>query len=61
MKKNFYQRAINRNLEKKIMVLNSEELATIFHFPFQRISVQSVDFIKNKESAPPSNLPIILE
>jgi len=61
MKKDFYQRAINRKFEKKIMVLNSEELATIFHFPFQRISVQSVNFIKNKESAPPSNLPIILE
>jgi hypothetical protein len=61
MKKDFFQRAINRKFEKKIMVLNSEELATIFHFPFQRISVQSVDFIKNKEVAPPSNLPIILE
>jgi hypothetical protein len=61
MKKDFFQRTINRKFEQKIMVLNSEELATIFHFPFQRISVQSVDFIKNKESAPPSNLPIILE
>ncbi len=61
MKKDFFQRTINRKFEKKIIVLNSEELATIFHFPFQRISVQSVDFIKNKEVAPPSNLPIIIE
>jgi len=59
MKKDLFQRVLNRKLEKKIFVLNSEELASIYHFPFQKVSVKSLDYIKNKENAPPSNLPII--
>lgn len=59
MKKDFFQRILNRKLEKKIIVLNSEELASIYHFPFQKVSVKSLDYITSKENAPPSNLPII--
>jgi len=59
MKKDLFQRVLNRKLEKKIFVLNSEELASIYHFPFQKVSVKSLAYIKNKENAPPSNLPII--
>lgn len=59
MKKDLFQRVLNRKLEKKIFILNSEELASIYHFPFQKVSVKSLDYIKNKENAPPSNLPII--
>jgi len=61
MKNDFYQRVINRTNEKKVFVLNSEEIAAIYHFPFQRVSVQSVVYIKSKETAPPPNLPIIME
>ena len=59
MKKDLFQRVLNRKLEKKILILNSEELAAIYHFPFQKVSVKSLDYIKSKENAPPSNLPII--
>lgn len=61
MKKDFFKRLINRKLIKKIIVLNSEELASMYHFPFQKVSVKSLDYIKNKENAPPSNLPIVEE
>jgi hypothetical protein len=59
MKKELFQRIANRKFESKIMVLNSEEIASIYHFPFQKVSVKSLDYIQNKENAPPSNLPII--
>jgi hypothetical protein len=59
MKKDFFKRLIDRKLNKKIIVLNSEELASMYHFPFQKVSVKSLDYIKNKENAPPSNLPIV--
>ncbi|MDD3156227.1 MAG: hypothetical protein PHP14_02255 [Candidatus Pacebacteria bacterium] len=59
MKRDLFQRVINRKIEKKFFVLNSEELASIYHFPFQKVSSKSLDYIKNKESAPPPNLPII--
>jgi hypothetical protein len=59
MKRDLFQRIVNRKMEKKFFVLNSEELAAIYHFPFQKVSTKSLDYIKNKESAPPPNLPII--
>jgi len=59
MKKDLFQRILNRKLENKIMILNSEELATIYHFPFQKVSANALDYIKNKENAPPANLPIV--
>ncbi len=41
-----------------ISVLNTEELATIFHFPGQILQVPTLERIESKEAAPPSNLPI---
>jgi hypothetical protein len=39
-------------------VLNSEELATIFHFPGQAVPTPSLTRIQSKKSGAPSNLPI---
>ena len=38
-------------------VLNTEELATIWHFPGQILKVPTLTRIESKEAAPPPNLP----
>jgi hypothetical protein len=42
----------------KIFVLNTEELATLWHFPGQILKVPTLERIESKEAAPPTNLPI---
>lgn len=59
LKQDFYQRIMKRDFIKSFCVLNSDELSTIYHFPFKKISVASISYEKSKQSAPPSNLPII--
>jgi hypothetical protein len=39
-------------------VLNTEELATLWHFPGQIMKVPSLERIESKEASPPTNLPI---
>jgi len=51
---NFSFRIFNR---KEAMILNSEEVAGIFHFPLTKISAPKLKWLKSKESAPPANLP----
>jgi len=38
-------------------VLNTEELATIWHFPGQILKVPTLERIESKEASPPTNLP----
>lgn len=38
-------------------VLNTEELATLWHFPGQILKVPTLERIESKEASPPSNLP----
>jgi hypothetical protein len=47
---NFFHHHIN--------VLNSEEIATLWHFPGQILKVPTLQRIESKEAAPPTNLPI---
>jgi hypothetical protein len=42
----------------KTFVLNTEELATLWHFPGQIMKVPSLERIESKEASPPTNLPI---
>lgn len=42
----------------KTFVLNTEELATIWHFPGQILKAPGLERVESKESSPPSNLPI---
>ena len=39
-------------------VLNTEELATIWHFPGQILKVPTLTRIESKEASPPPNLPV---
>jgi hypothetical protein len=39
-------------------VLNTEELATLFHFPGQVLKVPTLERVESKEASPPSNLPM---
>lgn len=39
-------------------VLNTEELATIWHFPGQILKVPTLERIESKEASPPTNLPM---
>lgn len=41
----------------KIFVLNTEELATLWHFPGQILKVPTLERIESKEASPPTNLP----
>lgn len=41
-----------------ISVLNSEELATLWHFPGQILKVPTLERIESKEASPPPNLPM---
>jgi len=40
-----------------IIILNSEELATLWHFPGQILKVPTLERIESKEASPPTNLP----
>jgi len=40
-----------------ISVLNTEELATLWHFPGQILKVPTLERIESKEASPPTNLP----
>jgi len=42
---------------KQAMILNSEELASIFHFPTPFTDVPKIKELKSKGAPPPSNLP----
>ncbi|MBU4458343.1 type IV secretion system DNA-binding domain-containing protein [Patescibacteria group bacterium] len=43
--------------KKQKMILNSEEVASIFHFPLTSLSSPKMKWLKAKESVPPINIP----
>ncbi|MDO8524616.1 MAG: type IV secretion system DNA-binding domain-containing protein [bacterium] len=43
--------------EKERVILNLEELTSLYHFPLPHIESPQIRWAKTKESAPPSNLP----
>ncbi|MSU55345.1 MAG: hypothetical protein EXS46_02275 [Candidatus Taylorbacteria bacterium] len=47
-----------KNFEQVPIILNTEELATIFHFPGSVAATPSLERIASKRSQAPSNLPI---
>jgi hypothetical protein len=44
--------------KKKIFTLNTEELATIFHFPGRVSTTGTFERIQAQKAEPPANLPI---
>jgi hypothetical protein len=57
-KRNFYQVASKRKSEKKSMILTSEELATIYHFPAMQMKTPTLTRVLSKKGEPPIGLPI---
>lgn len=47
-----------KNKAKPIMILNTEELATLYHFPGSAVKAPALKRIPSKRSDAPSNLPI---
>ncbi len=41
-----------------INIMNTEEIATIWHFPSQALRVPTLERVESKEAAPPPNLPV---
>lgn len=39
------------------VVLNSEELASVFHFPVRSTAVPHIAYLKSREAAPPASMP----
>jgi len=48
---------ILRRFTGKGMILNSEELASIFHFPSHYVETPNIEWLMAKEMPPPTNLP----
>ncbi len=46
------------NLQPQSFVLNTEEIATIFHFPGRVSESPSIERVESRSAEPPSNLPI---
>lgn len=49
---------INAYVHHQTYILNTEELATIWHFPGQILKVPTLERIEAKEASPPTNLPM---
>lgn len=56
-KRNFYQAALQRKSEQKSMILTTEELATIYHFPTLTMKTPTLTRVLSKKSEPPIGLP----
>lgn len=57
MKKLFFEFAFRLFSPAQRMVLNTEELTSVFHFPNVPLETPKVRFLKARPSAPPVNLP----
>lgn len=57
LKQLFYNFSFRIFNEKQILVLSSEELATIFHFPPPSLFVPRIKWLKARQAPPPTNLP----
>ncbi len=53
----FYSDYEGKSFYSKPFVLNSEELATIYHFPGEGVATPTFDRLPSKKSEAPSNLP----
>lgn len=49
---------VSRNLDsKKSLILSTEELGTVYHFPLSHIDTPNISWVYSTKSEPPSNLP----
>jgi hypothetical protein len=52
----FYKEFIGKG--RKVLVMNAEELATIFHFPGTVAMTPNLERVKSRKSNSPSDLPV---
>jgi hypothetical protein len=57
-KKRIFSNYISNNFPKKTSILNTEELATLYHFPSSGVKSPLLKRVSTRRSGPPSNLPI---
>jgi len=57
-KQKFIERYANRAWPKKDMVLNIEELATVYHYPILGVETPTMRRVESKKAEPPVSLPI---
>lgn len=57
-KRNFYQTALKRKQTQKSIILDSEELATLYHFPALKVKTPTLLRVLSKKGEPPAGLPV---
>lgn len=57
LKKLIYEFSFRIFNKKRAMLLGTEELTSIFHFPTASLETPKVKFLKSGQAAPPANLP----
>ena len=57
LKQLIYQFSFREFNDNQTIILNSEELASLFHFPSFTSETPRIKWLKSKETAPPANLP----
>ncbi|MEK7451255.1 MAG: type IV secretory system conjugative DNA transfer family protein [Patescibacteria group bacterium] len=57
VKKLIYQFSFREFNDNHTMILNTEELASVFHLPTYTTEVSKIKWLKTKEALPPANLP----
>jgi len=57
-KMDFYQSCLKRKPAKDTMILNTEELATIYHFPALKVVTPTLTRVLSKKGEPPAGLPV---
>ncbi len=57
-KADFYQEARDRKEKEKYIILDLEELATIYHVPLQKVKGPTLTRSLSRRSEPPANLPV---
>ncbi len=58
IERDYFWKALPKGKPRKKFILNSEELATIFHFPSQSTLTPSLGRVDSRKGEPPANLPI---
>ncbi len=53
-----YENGIKRRFPKKFSIMNTEELATIYHFPSATVKTPMLGRVEAKKGTPPASLPI---
>ena len=57
-KMDFYQSCLERKRTQDAMILNTEELATIYHFPALKVVTPTLTRVLSKKGEPPIGLPV---